>query len=95
LDADTVIHILKRHGVNGEHDHCMQNYKDIARMSYVMANFDDVEYSGVHSDLYRCADNSSAPVVALKKRINGTYYIIEAVTDSKKKLCHILTAYIK
>jgi len=95
MDADTVRHILKRHGKQGKQDHCMGEINDIARMSYVFANFDKATFDGIYSDRFKCADGSPAPHITLSKTINGTYYIIEAVTDAKAGKTHIVTAFIQ
>ncbi len=94
MDADAVRHILSRHGINGAADHSLGNIEDIARMAFVIANFDDVIFDNVYSKKFQCADNSPAPHIVLKKRINGTYYVVEAVSDGKKGLSHIVSAYI-
>jgi len=94
IDADTIRHIINDHGLNGTTDQSMRDIKDIARMSYVLANFDNVEYFGKKSKRYRKTDNSFAPQVVLSKRINGTYYIIEAVCDGKKNISYVVSAFI-
>jgi len=95
IDVDTVRHILSRHGEQGKHDHCMGDINDIARMSYVFANFDKATFDGVYSSRFKCKDGSHAPHITLSKAINGTYYIIEAVTDAKAGKTHIVSAYIQ
>ena len=73
----------------------MEDIKDIARMAYVLANFDNAVFEGKYSTKkYKLADGSYTPHITLKKRINGTYYIIEAVSDSKNGKSHIVSAYI-
>lgn len=94
LDADAVRHIINRHGAAGTSDHSMENYKDFARLSYVLTNYDEVKYEGKHSHKYHLSDGTPAPHIVFKKRIDGTYYIIEAITDAKESTNHIVTAYI-
>ena len=94
IDEDTIRHIIKRHGANGKADQSLEDKEDIARMPYILANFDEVSYEGRHSEKYRCSDGTPAPMIAIKKRINGTYYIIEAVNDGKRKVSHIVSAFI-
>lgn len=94
MDADAMRHMLKMHGKDGKHDHSLGDIRDIARMSYVLANFDDVSFDGEYSKKYRCADNTNAPHVAFRKQIDGTYYLIVAVSDGKKGVSHIVTAFI-
>jgi|GEM_PF-1770732 len=94
IDADAVRHIIKRHGVNGMADQSMRDISDIARMSYIIANFDEVSFDGTCSKRYFCSDGSPAPHIVLKKRIDGMYYVVNVVTDAKKKKSHIISAYI-
>ncbi|MBO4725773.1 MAG: hypothetical protein J5622_04630 [Firmicutes bacterium] len=94
IDADAVRHIIKRHGANGKADQSMSNIEDIARMSYVLANFDEVSFDGFYSHKFYCSDGRNAPHVTFKKRIDGSYYIITAVTDAKANKSHIVSAYI-
>ena len=43
IDKNGFNHIEKRHGVNGEQDKSMSNASDVARIWYVLANYDSVE----------------------------------------------------
>lgn len=94
MDADTVRHIIKRHGNNGKSDNSM-TVEDISRMAYIIANFDEAEFGGKYSKKYHCADGTPAPHIIIKKQIDGEYYIVEAVTDAKSGRSHIVTAFIK
>ena len=99
-DKTTFNHIEKRHGVNGEQDHSMTNLNDVARMGYVVENYDSIDlvYDGkgqqVFSSRFRGADGKPAPVFFLRKKINGTYYISEAVADNSWHKLWVETAYI-
>ena len=95
LDADAVRHILKRHGEQGIADHSMQDINDIARLSYVLANYDDIEWDGGVSGHFLTKEGKMAPQLTVSKRVDGTYYIIEVVSDSKKGRNYIATAYLK
>ncbi len=94
LDADAIRHILKRHGANGLADCSMKDISDIARMAYIIANFDEASFDGTHSKRYHCSDGSPAPHIVLKKRIDGVYYVVNVVTDAKAKKSHIISAFI-
>ncbi len=94
IDADAIRHIINRHGFNGKADQSMKNEEDIARMAYVVANFDDVNFDGVYSTKYLCADGTKAPHITLKKHVDGLYYVITAVSDAKANKSHVVTAYI-
>lgn len=100
LNGDTVLHIEKRHGKNGVHDNTMGNAEDIARIEYVIKNYDNVskvmnnkELDGV-SNKWRNADNSNAQLIKYEKQIDGKYYVVEAVPDSKAKKLQVTSAYM-
>ena len=44
LDINAVKHIENRHGANGNQDHSMSDMNDIARIGYVISNFDDITW---------------------------------------------------
>ena len=94
LDVNAVKHIDRRHGHIGEQDHSMEDIRDIARIGYVIMNCDEVLYDGGTTSGYLDETGKPAPIVVLKKRIDGTYYVIEAVSASKAKRCYIVSAYI-
>ena len=94
LDTNAVIHILNRHGVNGKQDQSMMNIDDIARIGYVISNYDRIEYDGRTTTGYLDENGKPSPLVKISKRINGTYYVIEAVNSSKKKKNYIISAFI-
>lgn len=95
LDSNTVIHIRNRHGENGIHDNSMKDIKDIARISYVLTNYDSMEFHNEFAQGYVDSKGKLAPKIIISKRINGTFYIIEAVCDTKKRRNYIVSAYIK
>lgn len=78
-DKTTFNHIEKRHGEDGKHDSSMANLNDVARMGYVVENYDSIEQarygdgSLVFSGRFMGADGQPAPVLSLRKKINGTY----------------------
>ena len=94
LDDNGAWHIKKRHGQMGEHDESMKDVKDIARIGYVLANYDSIEFRGEYAQGYVDANGKLAPKVIIKKRIDGTFYVIEAVSDAKKKRNYVVSAYI-
>lgn len=101
IEKDTLIHIEKRHGENGEHDHSLSDAKDIARIGYVVDNFDTIKWATddkgnvVLSKKYNGKDNKPSPVVDITKRIDGTYCISQVVPDTKKKTIWITSARIQ
>ena len=100
IDKSTFQHIENRHGRNGSQDHSMANLNDVARMGYVIENYDEIKHvldqkgQPVFSARYRNRDGAFSPLVLLKKKINGTYFLSEAVVDSKWRKLWVETAYI-
>lgn len=95
IDVDFVNHTEKRHGESGEQDHSMADDSDLARVKFVIDNYDDLKVSDHNGTrAYRNTDGSRAKTIVYQKAINGTYYIVEAVPDSKAKKLHLLSAYI-
>lgn len=100
IDGNALQHIEKRHGKNGEADHSMANENDIARISYVLDNYDEVrpvlDKNGnlKRSPQHRNADGSQAPIVLYSKRIDGTYYAAEAVPDAAAHELRVVSAYL-
>ena len=95
LDINGIKHIEKRHGKEGKQDHSMKNIEDIARMGYVILNFDKIIYEGVTTTGYLDENGEPSPMIKIEKKIDGTYYIVEAVNSSKRKRNYVITAYIK
>lgn len=99
-DKSTFDHIEKRHGESGTADHSMENLNDVARMKYVIDHYDSIEVlldndgKWITSSRYMDSMNNQSPLVVLKKKINGTYFLSEAVVDSKWHKLWIETAYI-
>lgn len=100
IDGNALQHIEKRHGKNGEADHSMANENDIARISYVLGNYDEVQPAldkngkQKYSALFKNADGSYAPLVVYSKRIDGTYYAVESAPDAAAHELHIISAYL-
>lgn len=94
MTGDDIRHILNRHGPNGTADKSLADLDDIARIWYILANYDTIECDGGKSSLYRLADGAPAPQVLIKKRIDGEYYVVTVASDSKKKRNAISSARI-
>lgn len=100
INKNGIIHIANRHGLNGEHDSSMQNTGDIARAGYVIENFDSVERvfngdgSPAYSTEFRDKNNQLAPLVKFTKKIDSSYYVVEAVPDTRYKKLWIVSAYM-
>ena len=95
IGADDIRHIIKRHGKYGNADHSMEDINDIARLSYVLANYDSIEWDGGVSNLYKTKDGKKAPQISINKRVDGTYYVIQIVSDAKKARSVVSTIYLK
>ena len=94
LDINAIRHIEHRHGENGQQDHSMKDIADIARMGYIIMNYDEISYDGITTTGYLDEEGKAAPMIKISKRIDGTYYVIEAVNSSRKKKSYVVTAYI-
>ena len=103
IKGNAVTHIDKRHGANGTADHSMANIDDFSRMGYVLDNFTDARLIRIGeldaetaklSGEFRNSDNTQAPVVQFSMPVNGTYYVVEAVPDSKSKRLAVISAYM-
>ncbi len=95
MDGNAVEHIEKDHGENGASDHSMSDVEDLARIEYVLDNYDDIEKGTADKvyTKYMNSDNTPAAKVIYSKRVNGNYYVVEAVPDSKAKTLRIISAY--
>ncbi len=94
LDVGAVKHIINRHGENGKQDSSMKDIDDIARIGYVISNYDEISYDGVTTTGYLDEKGEPSPMIKISKRIDGTYYVIEAVNSSKRKRNYVVTAYM-
>lgn len=99
INSDTIKHIKKRHGENGIHDTTMSDDLDIARIGYVLKNFDSVDYArdedGNIAKTWdvRGKDNQPAPMVIYKLTTDDTYIAVQAVADNNYKKLWIKSAY--
>lgn len=99
IDGYQLNHIIKRHGINGKADHSMADIKDIARIKYILDNFDVLRISTnkngnmVYSKSYRNKDELPSLILQMIKKINGYYIISESIVNAKKKRIAIETAY--
>lgn len=100
INSNGIQHIIIRHGENGTADHSMADVNDIARVGYVLSNYDTVE-RGVNESGYpeysaefRDKNNAPSPVLVFSKKVNGTYYVVEAVADNAHKKMWVISAYM-
>ena len=86
---------MNRHGKNGKQDQSMSDVNDIARIGYVLMNFDDITYNGEASFNHVDKDGKPTPMVQFSKKIDGTIYVVQTVSEVKSRRNYIVTAYIK
>lgn len=94
INTNALKHIEKRHGENGKADNSMKNKNDLARINYILENYDNVEVVDKSSKEFNNSNNESAQIILFKKKINGTYYLIESAAESKWKKLWVISAYI-
>ncbi len=101
INSNGVKHIINEHGPNGKADQSMADLNDPARIAYVLDNYDTVEqvtYESGDPDLsaeFRTKNNEPAPMLKYSKKVNGTYYVVEAIPESKHKKFWVVSAYMK
>lgn len=97
IERKTIEHILKRHGEKGIQDRSMRDIHDIARIQYVLDNYDSMK-EGDPAEGYTTIKPNGRPKraqsVVYEKAVNGTYYVVEAVPDTKSKTAYIVSAYM-
>jgi len=100
INGSGINHIDNRHGKDGSADHSMANIEDIARIAYVLENYDNVGFlidkdtqKTVTSDNYKAGSGKHAPILFFVKKVNGFYSIAQAVNDSSKGWLNIISAY--
>jgi len=95
VSAGQMGHIEKRHGKNGIHDRSMANEEDFGKIQYILNNYDEIIPGKKATRAYKNADGTNGKTILVSKRINGTYYVVEAVPDNKQKSLRIISAYKK
>lgn len=101
INGSAINHIEKRHGIKGESDFSMKNAEDVARIKYVLENYDDVgpalKDNGEKEifEGWQNANQTPSNGVIFSKKIDGTYYVVEAVPDSSNRKLQIISAYIQ
>lgn len=94
ISASRVKHIVKRHGEDGYADNSLEDVHDIARIGYIVQNYDNLVVGKENVREYKNKDNTEAKTVVLQKRLKDEfYYIIEAVPNSAAKTLYIVSVY--
>lgn len=97
IEARQIEHIIKDHGVNGLTDRSMSDEKNIGRMGYVLDNPDDIRPAGKTRAYVsvKSGKNRPADTVLYEKQIGDkSYYVVQAVPETKKRTLYIVTAFI-
>lgn len=97
IEARQIEHILKDHGENGTSNRSMANPEDIARIEYALNNPDRITKSEPTKAYVTNKNGKMKPAdtVLYETRLeDGSYYVVQAVPETKKKTLYVLTAFI-
>ena len=97
IEARQIVHILKDHGKQGAADSSMADYSNIAKMEYALNDPDDITAAGRSTAYTHMVNgkNRTAPTVLYEKNIGEkSYYVVQAIPDTKAKTLYIVTAFI-
>lgn len=99
INTNGIQHILNRHGENGEHDNTMSSDDDIARVGWVLENYDYVEILEKDGEIsysseFRDSNDKPSPQIRFVKKIDGTYYVVEAACENKYNKLWVQSAYL-
>lgn len=92
LDKGAIQHIDNRHGVNGIADHSMADDTTLSRIQYVLDSYDEAGI-GKSTGKLRTKDGKKSPTVVFQKKVDGQYYVVEAITDADTHTNRIVSAY--
>lgn len=95
LGESSFRHIDAEHIRNPQSSKSFMSDDDLSKIGYVLENPDEVVVTGKKSTNTRLSDQSAAPTIAIRKRIDGHYYVVEAITDAKTKRDSIISAFIQ
>ncbi len=102
LSLNELVHIEKRHGVNGRADKTMMDLKAYENIPNVLNDFDNLEFitdeNGTvqTTKAYLDANGKQAKMIKYEKNIDEvSCYVVEAITDGKTKDIIIMSAYRK
>ena len=90
IEARQIKHILSEHGVNGSTDNSMKDPESIAKLEYALNEPDDIRAGGKTSAYVSSINgrNRRADTVIYEKKLgNESYYVVQAVPETKKKRC--------
>jgi len=97
IEARQLEHILIDHGEKGKADQSLRDTKNIAKIEYVLNSPDKISLAGkTQAYTYmKNGKNKTADTVLYEKIIgDNSYYVVQAVADTKAKTLYIVTAFI-
>ena len=97
IEARQVKHILKDHGEQGKANRSMSDDNDIAKMEFVFDTPDSIIFGGRTRAYTHMQNgyNKTAPTVLYEKSIGDeSYYVVQAVPDTKAKTLFVVSAFI-
>ena len=94
MQGNHVVHIERRHGVNGAQDHSMSDPNDFGRIAFALLNFDSIARLPDNPS-YRTKDNNPAAQIEFQTRIDGTSIISTVIPDTNKRWILITSARIE
>ena len=97
IEARQIDHILKDHGEKGLTDQSLSSDEDIAKMEVALKAPDDLSLSGKTQaySYMKNGYNKTADTILYEKSIGEkSYYVVQAVPDTKAKTLYIVSAFI-
>ena len=84
------------HGVNGVADNSVAVENTLGRIRYALQKYDGFE-KGLGTNMYKHplknGKTGKSDTIVFYKKVDGKYYIVEAVPDTKSKKNYIVSAY--
>ena len=97
IEARQIEHILKDHGKQGLADQSMAEPSNIAKMEYTLNDPDAISKAGKTQAYTHMVNgrNRTVDTVLYEKNIGTkSYYVVQAIPDTKAKTLYIVTAFI-
>ena len=85
-------HVEPRHGENGVADHTMADDNTLARIQYILDNYDNV-YKGRGNSYLRMKDGKYAPTAVFTKKVDD-HYVAAVVASDKTDVAKVVSVYI-
>ena len=85
--ADEIKHVNIKHGDSGKADNSIESIDDLARINYVLSNYDAIKKGEGVDYKYKNSNNTPSEKILIKKKIGeDNYYVVEAVVNVNRKL---------